>query len=51
MKLPPNLGLMLLGIWFVLYGLLWFLHVDFKALPIVMRSLALAAGVLILMKR
>jgi hypothetical protein len=51
MKLASNTGMMLLGIWLVLTGLIPFLHLDFQALPTLMSALAVAAGATILMNK
>jgi hypothetical protein len=51
MKLASNTGMLLLGIWLVLYGLVPLLHLDIQALPMLMSVLALAAGVTILMNK
>lgn len=46
---PRNLGMLLLGVWLILTGLLPFLNVGLPG--IVLALLALAAGVLILIGR
>ena len=51
MKLPKNLGLMLLGVWLILTGLIPLLSLSFSGLGTIMAVLAIAAGVLILMGR
>ena len=51
MKLPKNLGMILLGIWLIVYGLLQVVSVAIPGLAIIMAVLAIAAGVLILMGR
>jgi hypothetical protein len=51
MKLPKNLGMMLLSIWLILTGLIELLHFSFSGLPIIMAILAIAAGVLLLLRR
>ena len=51
MKLTKNLGLLLLGIWLILTGLISVLSFSFAGLPLVMAILAIAAGVLILLGR
>jgi hypothetical protein len=51
MKLPKNLGMVLLAIWLILTGLIDLLGFSFTGLPIIMAILAIAAGVLILMRR
>jgi hypothetical protein len=49
MKLGSNTGMMLLGIWLILYGLALLIHLDIP--QTVMAGLAVAAGVLLLMNR
>ena len=49
MRLTRNLGMLLLGIWLILTGLLPFLNLDVPGA--VMSLLALVAGVLILLGR
>ena len=51
MRLPKNLGMLLLGIWLVLTGLIELLHFSFTGLPVVMAILAIVAGLLILFGR
>ncbi len=51
MKLAANSGMLLLGIWLVLYGALPVLNIDFAARPMAMNLLAIAAGALILMNK
>ncbi len=51
MKLPKNLAMILLAIWLILTGLIELLHFTFTGLPIIMAILAIAAGVLILLRR
>ncbi len=51
MKIANNLGMMLLGIWLVLTGLIPLLNLNFQSLPTLMSALAVAAGALILMNR
>jgi len=51
MKLTKSLGMLLLGIWLILTGLIELLSFSFAGLPIVMAILAIAAGVLILLGR
>ncbi len=49
MKLPKNLGLMLLSIWLILIGLSGFVNLgDLRRL---LDILAIAAGVLLLLRR
>jgi hypothetical protein len=51
MKLTKSLGMLLLGIWLILTGLIQLLSFSFAGLPIIMAILAIAAGVLILLGR
>ena len=46
-----NLGMLLLAIWLILTGALAFVHVTFANTGLVLSSLAIAAGVLILLGR
>jgi hypothetical protein len=50
-KFKGNLGMLLLGIWLILSGLLPLLNFNFPALGLVLAILAVAAGVLLLLKR
>jgi hypothetical protein len=52
-KLPKNLGSILLAVWLILYGLLTapFLRFGFTYSEHVLAVLALAAGVLLLLER
>ena len=51
MRLPKNLGMVLLGIWLIVTGLLQFVSIPIPALATIMAALAVAAGVLILLGR
>jgi hypothetical protein len=51
MKLTKNLGMLLLGIWLILTGLIPLLNLSFSGLGTLMAVLALAAGVSILVGR
>jgi hypothetical protein len=51
MKLTKNLGMLLLGIWLVLTGLIPLLNLGVSGLVTVMAVLAIAAGALILIGR
>ena len=51
MKLTKSLGMLLLGIWLILTGLIAILNLSFTGLSILMAILAIAAGVLILLNR
>ena len=48
---PRNLGMLLLGIWLILTGLLPFLNVRIPESGLIMNVLALVAGVLIVAGR
>lgn len=49
MALPKNLGMLLLGIWLILTGLIPLLKLSFSGLWVLMSLLAIAAGVLIVL--
>ena len=51
MRVTKNLGMLLLAIWLILYGLSALFGLSFAGLPVVMALLALAAGILILIGR
>lgn len=51
MKLTKNLGMLLLGVWLVLTGLIPLLNLGSPGLSTVMAVLAIAAGALILVGR
>jgi hypothetical protein len=51
MKLTQNIGMLLLGVWLVLTGLIPLLHLSFSGLGMLMAILALAAGIAILIGR
>ena len=51
MRLPKNLGMLLLGIWLILNGLIALLSFSFHGLFIIMGLLAVVAGVCILLGR
>ncbi len=51
MKLPKNLGMTLLAIWLILSGVLPLLRITFPASEIILELLAIAAGVVILLRR
>lgn len=46
-----DLGMLLLAIWLILTGLLPLLHVSFPQSGIVMAVLAVAAGIMLLLRR
>jgi hypothetical protein len=51
MKLTRNIGMLLLGVWLILTGLIPLLNFTFSGLGTVMAILAIAAGVLIIIGR
>ena len=53
MKLPKNVGIMLLAVWLILFGLLTapFLGLRFAYSGDVLAILAMVAGVLLLLRR
>ena len=51
MKITNNLGMLLLAIWLILYGILAVFGVSFPQQGIIMGILALAAGILLLIRR
>jgi hypothetical protein len=50
-KLTKNLGMLLLGIWLILGGLIPLLNLSFSGLGMLLGVLAVAAGVCILLGR
>jgi thiol:disulfide interchange protein len=50
-KLPKTLGMLLLAIWLIVMGLVQALNLGFTGLSILMGILAIAAGILILLRR
>ena len=51
MKLNRNLGMVLLAIWLIATGVLSLTSINVPGVGLIMAVLALAAGVLILLKR
>jgi hypothetical protein len=51
MVLTRNVGMLLLGIWLILTGLLQIASISIAGLGIIMALLAIVAGILILMGR
>jgi uncharacterized membrane protein HdeD (DUF308 family) len=51
MNFTKNIGMLLLAILLILYGLVNLLSLSFQGLPIIMGVLAVAAGVFILIGR
>ena len=50
-KLPKNLGMVLLAIWLILQGALSLVSISFPGKGILLAALAIAAGVLLLLGR
>jgi uncharacterized membrane protein HdeD (DUF308 family) len=50
-KLPKNLGMLLLGIWLIIYGLMQLLSLSFSGLGVLMGIFAIAIGVLLILQR
>jgi hypothetical protein len=50
-KLTKSMGMILLGLWLILTGLIPLLKLSFNGFPEIMSVLAIAAGVLILLGR
>jgi hypothetical protein len=51
MRLTKNLGMLLLGIWLIVTGLLAVVHIPIPDINVLLPLLAIAAGVLILLGR
>lgn len=51
MKITRNLGMLLLGIWLILSGLIPLIGISFSGMGTLMAILAIAAGVLIAVAR
>jgi hypothetical protein len=51
MKTPTNLGMLLLAIWLIVYGAIVLLKINFSYSGEVMAILAIAAGILLLLRR
>jgi hypothetical protein len=51
MRLTKNLGMLLLGIWLIVTGLLHVVSIPVPAIGTILAVLAIAAGVLILIGR
>ncbi len=49
MKIKKGLGLVLLAIWLIAYGVIAIIGLSFAGLPLIMAVLAIAAGLLILL--
>jgi hypothetical protein len=46
-----KIGMVLLGVWLILHGLISIINLHFNGLPLLMGILALVAGVLVLFRR
>ena len=51
MRLTRSIGMLLLAIWLILYGLIAVFSLSFSGLGLIMGLLALAAGIFILLGR
>ncbi len=51
MKLPKNLGMLLLAVWFILFGLVYWPLVTFSHDRVILAVLAIVVGVLLLLQR
>jgi hypothetical protein len=51
MHITRNIGMLLLAIWLILYGLIALLSLSFAGLGIIMAIIAIAAGIFILLGR
>jgi hypothetical protein len=50
-RFTKNIGMLLLAIWLILYGLIALFSLSFSGLGIIMGLLAIAAGIFILLGR
>lgn len=50
-RFTKNIGMLLLSIWLILYGLIALFSLSFNGLGIIMGLLAIAAGIFILIGR
>jgi polyferredoxin len=50
-KLTKSLGMILLGIWLIVTGLIPLLNLSFEGLSLIMSILAITAGVLVMFGR
>jgi uncharacterized membrane protein HdeD (DUF308 family) len=51
MKITKSIGMLLLSIWLILYGLIALFSLSFSGLEMIMGILAIAAGIFILLGR
>jgi hypothetical protein len=49
LRLTKSIGMILLGIWLIMTGLIPLLHLNFEGLPLIMAILAIVTGALILL--
>ena len=50
-KLTKSMGMILLGIWLIMTGLIPLLHLNFEGLSLIMAILAIVSGALVLLGR
>lgn len=50
-KLTKNLGMLLLGLWLIMNGLIHFFSLSFNGIGAVMAILAIASGIFIILGR
>jgi len=50
-RFTKNIGMLLLSIWLILYGLIALFSLSFNGLGVIMGLLAIAAGIFILLGR
>jgi hypothetical protein len=50
-RVPNNLGMLLLAVWLILSGVIPLFNLSFSGLSVVMAVLAIIAGVLLLLRR
>jgi hypothetical protein len=50
-RFTKNIGMLLLAIWLILYGLIALFSLSFSGLGVIMGLLAIAAGIFILLGR
>jgi uncharacterized membrane protein HdeD (DUF308 family) len=50
-NLPKNLGILLLGIWLIVYGLIQVLALSFSGLYLLMGIFAIVIGILLILQR
>jgi len=50
-NLPKNLGILLLGIWLIIEGLIQLLSLSFSGLGVLMAIFAIVIGILLIIQR